>query len=264
MTASPTFDINHSVAFVTGTNKKNGIGHATVEALVRNGADKVYATARKIDDLVDLAAKYPGKVVPVALDVTDLASIEGLGRSYPDVNLVVNNAGYLAMQTSLGSIEAVQQEIAVNYIAPMAIVKSFAPSFQEHTPSTRSSKPTAVVNISSIASYVNFPIAATYSASKAASHSLTQAQRRDLPSSLVVGVYPGPIDTDMAEKVPYDKTPPSAVADAIVEALKAGTEDIFPDPMAVHLHDGWKADAKALEQQMAQPAAESEAGSESQ
>jgi NAD(P)-dependent dehydrogenase (short-subunit alcohol dehydrogenase family) len=54
----------------------------------------------------------------------------------------------------------------------------------------------AIVNINSIVSFVNFPSAAgTYSASKEASHSLIQAQRREFApfKTLVIGVYPGPI-----------------------------------------------------------------------
>jgi NAD(P)-dependent dehydrogenase (short-subunit alcohol dehydrogenase family) len=99
---------------------------------------------------------------------------------------------------------------------------------------------------------INFPGAGTYSASKAAAHSLTQAQRRDLPGSLVVGVYPGPIDTDMAKD--FDAMPkasPRDVAIAVVEALSDGTEDVFPDAIASQMFEGWKHDAKAMEQQMA-------------
>jgi NAD(P)-dependent dehydrogenase (short-subunit alcohol dehydrogenase family) len=204
-----------------------------------------------VSQLEDLVAVHNGKVVAVALDVTDLDAIQSLGAKYPDVTLVVNNAGLLAATSSLGDIGMVQKEIAINYIAPLSIVQSFAPSLNK-TESTTSSKASAIVNLNSIASLVNFPAAATYSASKAASHSLTQAQRRDLPNSLVIGVYPGPIDTDMAENMPFEKESPSAVAEAIIDALKNGTEDIYPDAMARQLRDGWKTDAKALEIQMTQ------------
>jgi NAD(P)-dependent dehydrogenase (short-subunit alcohol dehydrogenase family) len=245
------YNIKDSVAFVTGTNKRNGIGRAIVESLIEHGAKKVYATARNVSQLEDLVAAHNGKVVAVALDVTDLDAIQSLGAKYPDVTLVVNNAGLLAATSSLGDIGMVQKEIAINYIAPLSIVQSFAPSLDK-TESTTSSKASAIVNLNSIASLVNFPAAATYSASKAASHSLTQAQRRDLPNSLVIGVYPGPIDTDMAENMPFEKESPSAVAEAIIDALKNGTEDIYPDAMARQLRDGWKTDAKALEIQMTQ------------
>jgi hypothetical protein len=73
---------------------------------------------------------------------------------------------------------------------------------------------------------------------------------------LAIGVYPGPIDTDMADHLPMDKTSPSTVAQTIIAALFGGSEDyIFPDPMVAQLlSEDWKADANALEVQMAQPA----------
>ena len=242
--------LENQVAFVTGTNKKNGIGRAIVHALLKEGVKKVYATARDTKELEDLVAEESGNVVPVALDVTNLSSINKLPEQYPDVTLVINNAGYLSggSGSSLeNEIAKVQQEMRVNYLAPWAIVSSFAPLLKASTES-------AVVNINSIASLVNFPVAGTYSASKAAAHSLTQAQRRDLPNSLVVGVYPGPIDTAMAEELPFDKTPPSAVAEAVIAALKKGEEDVFPDGMANHLFDNWKTDAKTGEREMAKSA----------
>ena len=47
------------------------------------------------------------------------------------------------------------------------------------------------------------PLASTYSVSKAAVHSITQGMRGELANDnvLVMGVYPGPIDTDMAAGV---------------------------------------------------------------
>lgn len=237
------FDIENSVAFVTGTNKKNGIGRAIVESLIEHGASKVYATARDASQLDDLVAKYDGKAVAVALDVTDLEAIEKLGEKYPDVTLVVNNAGYAGFAGSTAEVGVVQKEIQINYVAPFAIVKSFASNLNKEQ--------TAVVNIGSIASFVNFPAAGTYSASKTAVHSLTQAQRRDMPKSVVIGVYPGPIDTAMAEGIPMDKAPPSVVAQEVVNALQNGIEDVFPDSTAKNMFDGWKADFKAMEKHMA-------------
>jgi NAD(P)-dependent dehydrogenase (short-subunit alcohol dehydrogenase family) len=247
----PSFTIQNSVALVTGTNKPNGIGRAIVEALLSHGAAKVYATARDASQLHDLVAQHNGKVVAVALDVTDLKAIANLSIAYPDVTLIVNNAGYAAMTSSIQDVDRTLTEIQVNYIAPMAIGKSFAPLFANLQGTQDETKPSAFVNINSIASFVNFPIAGTYSASKAAAHSLTQAQRRDLNNSLVIGVYPGPIDTAMAEDIPMDKVPPSTVADALIAALEQGTADVFPDPTAQQLYEGYKADAKAVEKSMA-------------
>jgi short-subunit dehydrogenase len=203
----------------------------------------------KIEDLV---AKYNGKVVAVALDVTDLEAIAALPEAYPDVTLVINNSGYFGGSNSVGDVEVIKNELLVNYLAPMAIGKAFSTVFAKVAVVENSdTKPTAFININSIASFVNFPLGGTYSASKAAAHSLTQAQRRDLSNTLVIGVYPGPIDTDMADDIPMDKTPPSTVANEVVNALQKGIEDVFPDPTAVQMYEGWKADAKAMEQQVA-------------
>lgn len=81
---------------------------------------------------------------------------------------------------------------------------------------------TSIVSINPIASFVSFPIAGTYSASKTGVHSITQAQRRDCAPihNMVMGVYPDPIDTDMEEYAPFDKLLPLIVADAVQDALR--------------------------------------------
>jgi hypothetical protein len=134
---------------------------------------------------------------------------------------------------SLGCVtDAVKLEILVYYIAPMAIGKSFSSVFANVPSVEEDVEPTTA------------PVGATYCAS-------TQAQCRDLPISLVVGVYPGLIDTDMADGIPMDKTPPSTVAYAVMEALSNGTEDLLPDPMSQEWYENWRNDPKAMEMQMA-------------
>jgi NAD(P)-dependent dehydrogenase (short-subunit alcohol dehydrogenase family) len=107
------------------------------------------------------------------------------------------------------------------------------------------------VNISSVAGLAAFPAFVSYSASKAALHSLTQSTRALLaPHGVhVAGVYPGPIDTDMARPFDMVKTAPEAAANAILDGLEDGREEIFPDPTARELGKLFLHDPKALEQQ---------------
>ena len=72
------FNVKGSVAFVTGTNKERGIGRAIVRALLQAGAKKVYATARKAEQLDDLVKASEGRVEAVALDVTDQKAVAAL------------------------------------------------------------------------------------------------------------------------------------------------------------------------------------------
>jgi NAD(P)-dependent dehydrogenase (short-subunit alcohol dehydrogenase family) len=67
----------------------------------------------------------------------------------------------------------------------------------------------------------------------------------------VVGVYPGPVDTDMAKPLPLEKVTPRAAADAILDGLEAEAEEIYPDPTARQFGDGWRDDPKGLEAMVA-------------
>src|SRR5260370_870698 len=92
----------------------------------------------------------------------------------------------------------------------------------------------AVVNIGSAAGLTNFPFIPTYSASKAALHSLTQGARILLGAqgTSVFGVYAGPVDTDMTRGFELPKASPRDVAFAVLDGIEPGQEDIVPDPLA--------------------------------
>ena len=70
----------------------------------------------------------------------------------------------------------------------------------------------------------------------------------------VFGIYPGPIDTDMAADLDMEKESPRNVAIRIFDQMQAGVEDITTDVFADKYVQGLKADAKAGEKQNAQMA----------
>jgi NAD(P)-dependent dehydrogenase (short-subunit alcohol dehydrogenase family) len=81
--------------FITGSSR--GFGRSLASAALEAG-DNVVASARRPEQLAGLAAKYGGRVLPVALDVTDAAAATaalnaGLEK-YGRIDVVVNNAGY--------------------------------------------------------------------------------------------------------------------------------------------------------------------------
>jgi NAD(P)-dependent dehydrogenase (short-subunit alcohol dehydrogenase family) len=90
----------------------------------------------------------------------------------------------------------------------------------------------ALVNVLSVLSFISMPQGATYSASKAAAWSLTNALRIELrrQGTLVVAVHAGFIDTDMAAGVTGEKISPQSVAQQIVAALAADAEEVLADP----------------------------------
>lgn len=240
------FLLKGAVALVTGANR--GIGRSLVQALLDRGAAKVYAGARKIDTLQGLVDESNGRVVPVRLDVTRPNQVRSAVEQAGDVSLLVNNAGVIEkFGGAFGDrdwVSAGREEYEVNVLGALAVTQAFAPILASQGGG-------AVVNISSVAGLVSFDIITSYSASKAALHSVTQATRRWLKpqGTFVAGVYPGPVDTDMGRPLEMDKTAPSIVAAAILDGLEAGREEIFPDPVAEQLGQLFLQNPKALELQ---------------
>jgi NAD(P)-dependent dehydrogenase (short-subunit alcohol dehydrogenase family) len=246
--------INGAVALVTGANR--GIGRALTEALLNRGAKKIYATSRDRQALRVLRAE---RVVPLRLDVTDGEQIRAAGEAAPDVELVFNNAGVVLGSgiTDSTVLDQARREMEVNYFGPLQLLHHLAPTLARNGGG-------AVINIGSAAGLTSIPFFPTYSASKAALHSLTQAARILLGAqgTSVFGVYAGPVDTDMTRELALPKASPRDVAFAILDGIEAGQEDIFPDPFAVDFGRQFGSSPKAAERQMATMAAAMLAGAE--
>jgi NAD(P)-dependent dehydrogenase (short-subunit alcohol dehydrogenase family) len=235
--------IQGAVALVTGANR--GIGRALTEALLTRGARKVYATARNPEALGRLGDE---RLVSLKLDVTDADQIRAAAEAASDVELVFSNAG-VALARGIGDaalLDQARREMEVNYLGPLQLLHRLAPVLAKNGGG-------AVINIGSVAGLTNVPFIATYSASKAALHSLTQAARilLEAQGTAVFGVYPGPVDTDMSRELEQPKTSPDAVALAVLDGIEAGEEDIFPDPYAVDFARQFASSPKASERQMA-------------
>ena len=243
MTIMNALKIEGAVALVTGANR--GIGRALTEALLSRGVKKVYATARNPETLRDL---HGPQLVALRLDLTEADQIGAIGGAVPDVELVFNNAG-VALGTGLAETTVIGQarsEMEVNYFGPLQLLQRLAPTLARNGGG-------AVVYIGSAAGLTSIPFMPTYSASKAALHSLSQAARMLLGAqgTAVFGVYPGPVDTDMSRALTFPKTAPRDVAFAILDGIEAGQEDIFPDPFAKDFGRLFESSPKASERQVA-------------
>lgn len=238
-----------SVALVTGANR--GIGKALTEALLAAGASKVYAAARNTAGLAKLKQQHGARVELLTLDVTNSDQVLAAATKASDVNLLINNAGVVsaplgASIADAGHFEAGRQEMEVNYFGVLRLVQAFAPVLSRNGGG-------AIVNISSVVGLSSFPILASYSASKAAVRSLTQAARVQLAEqgTQVFGVYPGPVDTDMGAEIPLDKASAASVADAVLAGIDAGTLEIYPDPFAAQFGQQFEASPSGVERHIA-------------
>src|SRR6516162_11193880 len=203
-------NIQDSTVLVTGANR--GIGKAFADALLDRGAAKVYAAVRDVTTITDR------RLVPIQLDVTDADRVAAVARQLDDVQVVVNNAGILHVAVPLSaSLENARVELTTNYLSLISMTQAFAPVLERNGGG-------AFINVLSVFSWVATPLLTTYSASKAAAWSFTNAARIVLKrqGTHVVGVHAGPVDTDMTAAIELEKIPPATVATSALDALEAG------------------------------------------
>ena len=213
-------NINGATALVTGGQR--GLGKAFVRELLDRGATKVYATARNPEPSQDR------RIVPVALDVTDAASVSAVADLAGDVSIVINNAGVGGsgplLQADLDDIRAVFE---TNVFGAIRVAQTFAPALARNGGG-------ALVDIHSALSWIAG--AGAYGASKAAFWSATNSLRLELAAqgTLVVGVHLGYADTDLTSAVTAPKLDPRRVAQAVVDGVEQDLTEVLVDDASRH------------------------------
>jgi L-xylulose reductase len=177
---------------ITGAGK--GIGRATVADLLRRGA-RVIALSRTAADLAEVEAEHGCKTLVV--DLADTTATRAAVRAALPFDYLVNCAGVAALHSVLDTTpEIFDQVMAVNCRAPLIVSQEYA-----RDRIGRGAKG-AIVNVSSISSFIGFADHAAYCASKGALDGLTRVMANELGRQgiRVNGVHPVITLTPMAVK----------------------------------------------------------------
>ena len=231
--------IEGAVALVTGGNR--GLGEQFVKALLDAGAAKVYAAARN-----PASVRVPG-AVPIALDITDPASVRAAAGQAQDVTLLVNNAGSSTGAAIVdGALDAYRTEFETHVLGTLDVSRTFAPVLARNGGG-------AVLNVLSVLSWVTLPDTAAYSAAKSAEWSVTNALRVALAEqgTQVTALHVGYMDTDMAAAVTAPKLDPADVARTALAGLADGAHEVLADDLSKQVKAGLAADPAALYPQLA-------------
>jgi NADP-dependent 3-hydroxy acid dehydrogenase YdfG len=222
------------VALVTGAS--SGIGEATVVAL-RDRNVTVYAAARRVDRLEDLAARTG--CIPVELDVRDRAAVANIGETIP-VDILINNAGLGRAIGSLltADIADIEMTVDTNVTAAIHMVRTVLPGMV-------SRRKGHIVNMSSVLALYPAP-SSLYGATKGAMHKLSRDLRQELQGTgiRVTEINPGRVTTEFYDVAIDD-------ADARADMQDTGIEEVTPADVAasiVHVLDApWRVNISQLE-----------------
>ncbi|MBY4208053.1 SDR family NAD(P)-dependent oxidoreductase [Rhodococcus fascians] len=162
------------------TGGTSGIGLGLAEHFYRSD-NKVIVAGRRVDLLDRITAENPG-MESLVLDVADPDSIsraEATVRTdYPDVNVLINNAGIMMRENILdtGDLKVAENLIDTNLLGTIRMSYAFLPLLKDRDDAT-------LVNVTSSLAFVPYPVTPTYNATKAALHSFTESLRVQLANA---------------------------------------------------------------------------------
>ena len=217
------------VALVTGSS--SGIGFETSLALARNGYH-TFATMRNLgkdEKIKQIIEKEDLSIEIVELDVDDEESvnqaIKTISEKKDRIDVLVNNAGYGMWGTVEDvSLDEFKQQFETNFFSIIRLIQKVAPIMRKQGSGN-------IVNISSVAGRIGFPVSPAYISSKFALEGLSESLRFELmPFGInVIIIEPGVIKTNffdsmkLSEKSQQDSTY-KEITDKVISGVKMMAE----------------------------------------
>ena len=196
---------NNKIAVVTGSS--SGIGFETSLLLARNGFS-TYATMRNLDKsqaIIDLKEKEKLPLEVLQLDITDELSVkEAIHKIINDqekIDVLVNNAGYaLVGPFEELSIEEFKEQFETNVFGAIRLIQGVLPIMRRQREGT-------IVNVSSVAGRVGFPLTSAYVSSKFALEGLSESMAYEIEQFgiKVILIEPGVIRTNFNNNLKIGK-----------------------------------------------------------
>jgi len=201
------------IAIVTGSSR--GIGFETALALAREGY-YTYATMRdtkKGNQIKEIAKKENLKLEVIELDVDKDKTIQGainkIIKEKNRIDVLVNNAGY----TLFGcledlSMDDLKAQFETNFFGVVRISQAVIPIMRKQKSGT-------IVNVSSVAGRIGFPVSPAYISSKFALEGLSESMRYELsPFGInTIIIEPGVIKTNFMSSMKKSMKPDSVYKD---------------------------------------------------
>ena len=217
------------VALVTGSS--SGIGFETSLALARNGYH-TFATMRNLgkdEKIKQIIEKEDLSIEILELDVDSEESVNRAIKTVSEkkgrIDVLVNNAGYGMWGTVEDvSINEFKEQFETNFFSIIRLIQKVAPIMRKQNSGN-------IVNISSVAGRIGFPVSPAYISSKFALEGLSESLRFELmPFGInVIIIEPGVIKTNffdsmkLSEKSQQDSAY-KEITDKVISGVKMMAE----------------------------------------
>jgi NAD(P)-dependent dehydrogenase (short-subunit alcohol dehydrogenase family) len=186
------------------TGSSSGIGYETALLLARNGFD-TFATMRNMNKSKEITEVSKRENLPlrvVQLDVNDDKSvtdaINNILKEKESIEVVVNNAGYGLMgSVEDSSLDEIKSQFETNFFGAIRVMQRVIPIMRKQRSGT-------IVNVSSIAGRIGFPMGSAYVSSKFALEGLSESISYELKQFgiKIILIEPGVIKTNFALVTP--------------------------------------------------------------
>ncbi|MFI9101811.1 oxidoreductase [Streptomyces fildesensis] len=225
--------MNTKTWLVTGSSR--GLGRAIVVAALAQG-DRVAATARHPEQLDDLAAAHPGRLLALPLDVTDpdaaTTAVQAAVTHFGRLDVLVNNAGYADLSSVEDTTpESFRAQIETNLFGVVNVTKAALPILREQGDGH-------IITVSSVGGRLATPGLSAYQAAKWAVNGFTEVLAAEVASFgvKVTAIEPGGMQTDWAGSSMSVPTPSAPYADTIgvlTTLFEQGSRQALGDPAKV-------------------------------
>ena len=164
------------------TGASSGIGDVAAEKLAAQGATVIVVARREhlLAQVVDRIVAQGGDAIAMATNLADMDAVDELVRRVGQVDILINNAGRSIRRPLLESLERwhdVERTIALNYYAPLRLIRGLAPGMVRRGDGH-------VINVSSWRVMPeSSPLFGVYNASKAALSAVSRVIDTELAES---------------------------------------------------------------------------------
>ncbi|CDZ32271.1 Short chain dehydrogenase family protein 17 [Neorhizobium galegae bv. officinalis] len=240
------------------TDGRSPLALPLAQALGKVGAARIFVGVtdrwRPFDQQASLEAIEGVEIVD--LDLTSERSVQELSMDIgAKVEILINTADHVrpAHLFDVGAANIAREAMDYTVMGLMRLAQAFGPVMCSRG-ADGAAGAVAWVNVLSVHGLSNAPQFGVHSAAHAACLSLSQWLRTELrPGGIrVINAFTGPLDAEWFQTVPPPKVAPKALADAVLDGLKRGLEDIYVGDVAKDIEARLFDNPKAVEREAGQ------------